>query len=394
MDDRRPDVPDGRLEALFAAELAAAERDYVPRVAMPTRRRSSGPALSLALVATVAIGVATIVRLAGEAGLPISSGSPSASAAALTTPAESELPRATDQPTPPLDMCAAALAGGTLLTHERWGIALDRGGELVQVRWPRGYVHRDDEFGRALVDPDGRVVARVGDVVRIGGGYVPGRGNVWGACHIPPVVDIVDAAVPVPNAAPRDRGLLCMAAHLGGELVAHDDWGVAVGPGEPIRKVVWPHGFFARDDERGRALVNDRGRVVGYVGESGGAGGGGDPFRACPGSIRYFEGARISVPTHEPPTGNTACHLALGGGELVADDQWGMAIRQGDQLTKVIWPNGYGAIDAARGRALVDEEDAIVGYVGDNVSFTGGYLPGEPRTFSTCQSAPIEGWSD
>jgi hypothetical protein len=376
MDDRRPDTPDERLQALFAAEIDAAKRDYLPRLSARSPRRRTAPATSLALLATVAIALGAIVRFAGETRLPASSGNPSTPVAAVTTGTESEVPLPTGAATPSLDWCAAALVGGTLLVHEDWGIALHDGGHLIQVLWPQGYVHRDDAFGRALTGPDGHVVARVGDHVRIGGGYLPDRGRVWGACHIPPVLDIVKAGVPVPNGAPRARGLVCMAAHLGGELVAHDGWGVAVGSGDPIQEVIWPHGFFARDDDRGRALVNDRGRIVGYVGESGGASGGGDPFRACPGTVSFIGGARIDVPTGPPVTADTPCLAAQTAGELVAHEEWNVAMLHGDRVIRVIWPNGYSARDGARGRALIDDEDAIVGYVGDSVFMGGGFSPG------------------
>jgi hypothetical protein len=388
MDDPRPDLPDERLEALFAAELAAAERDY-RRQPTVRRRVRTAPAASVAVLAALTITVAAFIRLGTPSGPPLGSSdtSPPSQPAPVVTPgADARIPVPTAKPRPSGGLCAAANASGTLAADPRWGVALRGGSNVREVIWPHGFSAADDHFGRALLDPGGRVVARVGDYVWIGGGGVPGRGDAFGACHLPPVVNVRVAAVLVPNAAPLAGGSECLTAHLGGELVAHDEWGVAVRSGEQIRKVLWPHGFFARDDERGRALINDRGRIVGYVGDPGGASGGGDPFRACPGTVSFVGPARIAVPTGEPVAPDAPCDAAQTAGELVAHEAWGVAMLQGDRVVRVIWPNGYSARDDPRGRALVDEEDAILGYVGDNVNMGGGYgLAGD--TWFACPSS-------
>jgi hypothetical protein len=84
----------------------------------------------------------------------------------------------------------AALIEGVLVADARWGIALrDSGGEPVrQVIWPHGFAGRVDGGRLALVDASGRVVAHVGDQVRIGGGET-GSDGAWLACGDTVVVD-------------------------------------------------------------------------------------------------------------------------------------------------------------------------------------------------------------
>jgi hypothetical protein len=80
--------------------------------------------------------------------------------------------------------CMDALAGGTIVDDERWGIALAQDdGSRLQVVWPAGYVARRTGGVLELVDVDGRAVAQVGDRVTVAGGM--GLGDAWFACGAP-----------------------------------------------------------------------------------------------------------------------------------------------------------------------------------------------------------------
>ena len=93
------------------------------------------------------------------------------------------VPVPTQEPQPPgtPQACMAALIAGTLVADVRWGIALDDpAGFVREVVWPSGYAARDD--GRLLLlNEAGRVVAREGDQVTIGGGEI-GSDGAWLGC--------------------------------------------------------------------------------------------------------------------------------------------------------------------------------------------------------------------
>jgi hypothetical protein len=67
-----------------------------------------------------------------------------------------------------------ALGGGRLMVHNGCLAVDQRSPRPIYVLWPDGYamVEREGE-GRVLIDPVGREVARLGDDVSLGGGYVP-----------------------------------------------------------------------------------------------------------------------------------------------------------------------------------------------------------------------------
>jgi hypothetical protein len=77
--------------------------------------------------------------------------------------------------------CMTALLEGTLVQDARTGLGVaGRDGPVVPVIWPNGWVAIDG-VPVTLVAADGRVVARVGDRIALGGGMVP-PGETWLTC--------------------------------------------------------------------------------------------------------------------------------------------------------------------------------------------------------------------
>ena len=93
-------------------------------------------------------------------------------------------------------------------------------------------------------------------------------------------------AIPVPVQAPPAGGVVaCMDALASGRLVADARWGVALGQvAGPTIQVVWPAGFSARQVDGRIELLDERGAVVGRVGDvvtvAGGMGAG-EAWFAC-----------------------------------------------------------------------------------------------------------------
>ena len=76
-----------------------------------------------------------------------------------------------------------ALRTGTLVEDPRSGLGIeDSTGSITPVIWPFGYSTRLDVGGIALVDGEGRVVARVGDTIELGGE----GDDFWIACGLAP----------------------------------------------------------------------------------------------------------------------------------------------------------------------------------------------------------------
>jgi len=98
----------------------------------------------------------------------------SAAACAVPTPADL-IPVPTSAPLPlfgPL-ACHDALLEGELVADDEFGFVVAHSNGPSPVTWPHGYVARDAPR-RELLDDSGRVVAREGDMVALGGGYVDG----------------------------------------------------------------------------------------------------------------------------------------------------------------------------------------------------------------------------
>lgn len=129
------------------------------------------------LVARAALAVlvaALMGACAGPSPSPTSTGAMPAGFVALRT-----------QESPPAgtpEACMAALIEGTLARQAQSGVGLrDPRGFLIQVIWPNGYAARDDAGRLVVLDASGSVVAREGDRVSIGGGYVESEAT-WLAC--------------------------------------------------------------------------------------------------------------------------------------------------------------------------------------------------------------------
>lgn len=113
-----------------------------------------------------------------------------------------------------------ALIHGTLSTDGRGCVVLRHGGGKTAVLWPADYSALIDTDGRLhLLGPDGTAVARDGDEVSMGGGYVPAGDNqhpcVRGKKEVAWVQGTVSVAergadhalpeLPEPTGSPDDR---------------------------------------------------------------------------------------------------------------------------------------------------------------------------------------------
>jgi hypothetical protein len=86
----------------------------------------------------------------------------------------------------PNDICLLARGGGTLVVDPVSGLGVaDTTGHVSHVYWPFGYTARPDADGLALVDGLGRIVAHLGDVVGMTGGF--GNDDDWSACQSEPI---------------------------------------------------------------------------------------------------------------------------------------------------------------------------------------------------------------
>lgn len=86
---------------------------------------------------------------------------------------------------PPVDQqaCMSALLTGTLVTDQRWGMAVRASdGSVVKVVWPNGYVGRASGAGVELLNGRGTVVGRAGEQIEVGGGL--GTEDAWYACGL------------------------------------------------------------------------------------------------------------------------------------------------------------------------------------------------------------------
>lgn len=76
--------------------------------------------------------------------------------------------------------CMDALLGGKLTRHAETGLGVTSAdGTSTAVEWPFGYTARNELGKLVLLDKTGKVVAREGDEITVGGGF----GNtLWHAC--------------------------------------------------------------------------------------------------------------------------------------------------------------------------------------------------------------------
>lgn len=77
-------------------------------------------------------------------------------------------------------ICMDALLGGTLTRHAQTGLGVTSAdGQSTAVEWPFGYTSRQEGTKVALLDEAGKVVAREGDQISVGGGF---GDDMWHAC--------------------------------------------------------------------------------------------------------------------------------------------------------------------------------------------------------------------
>lgn len=72
------------------------------------------------------------------------------------------------------------------------------------------------------------------------------------------------------------------------------------------------------------------------------------------------------------PTRVDACDQALLAGELIASNLSGLAVRNADQVTEVLWPFGYSATRETNGLVLRDEMGKVLVHEGQRVQMSGG----------------------
>jgi len=83
----------------------------------------------------------------------------------------------------PRDACDDALASGRLVTDARSGLALaTNGGDVTPILWPFGWSARREMSSVVLLDGTGKVVAREGDLVQVGGGL--GSDGFFAVCPV------------------------------------------------------------------------------------------------------------------------------------------------------------------------------------------------------------------
>ena len=90
----------------------------------------------------------------------------------------------------PTEACDAALTGGRLVSSRESGLALQSPGQAnLEVTWPFGYRAGGFVGSLELQDETGRILAREGDFIEVGGGL--GGDGRWVAC--PGTVRVVPA---------------------------------------------------------------------------------------------------------------------------------------------------------------------------------------------------------
>jgi hypothetical protein len=125
-------------------------------------------------------GSLLVLALAGCAsgGAPATATPAPATTVTPTAPGEVIFPirAAAQQP----QACMDALIGGTLARSAASGLGITSAdGKHTPVEWPFRYTAREDGGRVSLLDETGKVVAREGDEITIGGGF----GNqLWHSC--------------------------------------------------------------------------------------------------------------------------------------------------------------------------------------------------------------------
>ena len=191
--------------------------------------------------------------------------------------------------------------------------------------------------------------------------------------------------VAIVTGVPRPSGGACPAALASGRLIAHPDYGVALGhESGGVTAIRWPHGFSARREMGRVELLDQAGAVVAREGAKMGVGGGG-------GGEGYFGACGELSVAPAPPSFRVRTHArTVAGcgsleGRLIADVEHGLMLEQADgQPMPVIWPDGYHAwFDDGR-LALLDRAGRRVAALGDLVRVGVG---GRGRAMWVCDGA-------
>lgn len=122
---------------------------------------------TLAALALLAVAVAACSAAPASTASPTASSSAPANVAIRTAPVANAL-------------CMDALLSGTLARHAQTGLGVTGAdGQQMPVEWPFRYSARGLGGRLVLVDDTGKIVAREGDRIQVGGGF----GNIlWHAC--------------------------------------------------------------------------------------------------------------------------------------------------------------------------------------------------------------------
>src|SRR6476646_5204012 len=100
------------------------------------------------------------------------------------------------------------------------------------------------------------------------------------ALWLPLVVACAAFSTPPPGAIalrtqPQETPEACPAALISGTLVRHPESGIGIRDSAGrVLQVVWPRGYYARDDGGTLAVTDQSGNVVAHLGDNVGIGGG------------------------------------------------------------------------------------------------------------------------
>jgi hypothetical protein len=91
----------------------------------------------------------------------------------------------------------------------------------------------------------------------------------------------------------------------------------------------------------------------------------------------------VPIPTAEPPGPNAGCMDALLTGQIVVNEDAGIAVQAADGSSiVVVWPHGWAAVDQDGMRILLNDRGDPIARVGDHISVGGGQ--GADGRWHTC----------
>jgi hypothetical protein len=98
----------------------------------------------------------------------------------------------------------------------------------------------------------------------------------------------------------------------------------------------------------------------------------------------------MPVALRTAPAKVDACDLALLAGELIASTKSGLAVRNADTVTEVVWPFGYSAARETTGLVLRDDKGKVVAHEGQRVTLGGGGGGGADGAWVACAGSVQE----